>query len=53
MARFDNPQTGAGTLTQRHGLLIGTLAEKVEVVAEQWRAAPDGAERLNHDGWGT
>jgi hypothetical protein len=28
--RFDNPQTGAGTLTRRHGVLIGTRAQRVE-----------------------
>src|SRR6516165_2007863 len=28
--RLDDPQTGAGTLTQRHGGLIGTAEERVE-----------------------
>jgi hypothetical protein len=28
--RLDNPQTGAGALTQRHGVLIGTRAQRVE-----------------------
>jgi len=31
-ARFDNPRTGAGTLTQRHGGLIGIAAQGVESV---------------------
>ena len=30
--RLDNPETGAGTLTQRHGHLIGTETGRVESV---------------------
>ena len=42
-ASLGSPQPGAGTLTQRHGHLIGTAAERVESV---WRRP------LDSGGWG-
>jgi hypothetical protein len=36
--RLDKPQPGVGTLTQRHGRLIGTAAARVESV---WRPPLD------------
>src|SRR6516165_6269322 len=35
-ARLDNAQPGTGTLTQRHGGLIGTSAARVESVGPGW-----------------
>ena len=39
---FDHPETGAGTLTQRHAVLIGTDEQRVESVCPRTQGAVGG-----------